>query len=186
MLLWRKEPIKVPNFNLLISPNLDLDRLLLLKVHIKFQPKKVQRSCVSWHCLLTENWKKNWFVVSKMTRIWWILIRALKSLKNSHFDRSLPWKVYNVWPKKVQRSYLLWHYRVMQNLKKSWLLVRKVTRGIWQIFTRVLESWDSKLGLLWGTFIPRRKCMSLKFTGELCVLTMKKDAKCERTSWKLT
>ena len=27
--------------------------------------------------------KQNWFVVSKMTKIWWILIRALKSLKKS-------------------------------------------------------------------------------------------------------
>ena len=28
-----------------------------------------------------QNLKKNWFVVSKMARIWWILIRARKSLK---------------------------------------------------------------------------------------------------------
>ena len=28
-----------------------------------------------------QNLKKNWFAVSKMARIWWILIRALKSLK---------------------------------------------------------------------------------------------------------
>ena len=32
--------------------------------------------------------RENWFVVSKMTRIWWILIRALKSSKNLHFDWS--------------------------------------------------------------------------------------------------
>ena len=37
----------------------------------------------------------------------------------------------------------------------------------------------SKLGLLLGFFIHRRKCMSLKFTGELCVMTMKNDAKLE-------
>ena len=30
-----------------------------------------------------------------------------------------------------------------------------------------------------GTFIQSRKYMSLKFTGELCVLTMKNDAKIE-------
>ena len=35
-----------------------------------------------------------------MTRIWLILIRALKSLKNLHFDWSFSCKVYNVWPKK--------------------------------------------------------------------------------------
>ena len=30
-----------------------------------------------------------------------------------------------------------------------------------------------------GPFIQSRKCMSLKFTGELCVMTMKNDAKFE-------
>ena len=62
----------------------------------------------------------------------------------------------------------------MQNLKKNWLVVWKITWGILQIFTRACESWDSKLGLLWGTFISSRKYISLKFTGELCVMTMKK------------
>ena len=57
-----------------------------------------------------------------------------------YFDWSLLWKVYNVWPKKVQRSYLSWPWRVIQNLKKNWLVVCKTTSGIWQIFTRELES----------------------------------------------
>ena len=38
----------------------------------------------------------------------------------------------------------------------------------------------SKLGLLLGPFIQSRKCMSLKFTGELCVMTMNNDAKFEK------
>ena len=44
------------------------------------------------------------------------------------------------------------------------------------------------MALLWGTLIPSRKGRSLKFTGELCVMTMKKDAKFEKelTSSKLT
>ena len=62
----------------------------------------------------------------------------------------------------------------MQTLKKNWLLVWKITWGIWQIFTNALESWDSKLELVWGTFIPSRKCMSLKLTGESDIMTMKK------------
>ena len=37
----------------------------------------------------------------------------------------------------------------------------------------------SKLGLSLGHFIQSRKCMSLKLTGELCVRTMKNDAKFE-------
>ena len=128
-ILWKKEPIKVSNFKLSISPSLYLDRLLLLKVY-KISAKKLLRSCVSWHCRLMQNLKKKWFVVSKLIRIWWILIRALKSLKNLHFDLFLPWKVCNVWSKKVQRSYLSWHYRVMQNLKKNWPVVWRITWGI--------------------------------------------------------
>ena len=37
----------------------------------------------------------------------------------------------------------------------------------------------SKLGLWWDPFVQSRKCMSLKFTEELCVMTMKNDAKFE-------
>ena len=37
----------------------------------------------------------------------------------------------------------------------------------------------SKLGLWWDPFIQNRKCLSLKFTEELCVMTMKNDTKLE-------
>ena len=37
----------------------------------------------------------------------------------------------------------------------------------------------SKLGLSLDPFIQSRKCMSLKLKGELCVMTMKNDAKFE-------
>ena len=37
----------------------------------------------------------------------------------------------------------------------------------------------SKLGLWWDLFIQSRIRLNLKFTGELCVMTMKKDAKRE-------
>ena len=37
----------------------------------------------------------------------------------------------------------------------------------------------SELGLWWDPFIQIKKCMSLTFTGELCVMTMKIDAKFE-------
>ena len=36
-----------------------------------------------------------------------------------------------------------------------------------------------KIGTLMGSFIQSRKCMSLKFTGEFCVMTMKNDTKFE-------
>ena len=48
---------------------------------------------------------------------------------------------------------------------------------MWQIFTRALES--LKIGTLMGSYIESRKCMSLKFTEELCVMTVRNDAKFE-------
>ena len=84
---------KVSDFRLLRC------RLLLLKIY-KISAEKVQRSYVSWYWRVMQNLKKNQFVVSKMTRIWWTLIQALNSLKNLQFDWLLSCKVYNVWPKK--------------------------------------------------------------------------------------
>ena len=43
------------------------------------------------------------------------------------------------------------------------------------------STFDSlKFGFLLGPFIQSRKYMNLKFTGELCVMTMKNDAKSEQ------
>ena len=43
------------------------------------------------------------------------------------------------------------------------------------------ELWKvSKLGLSWDLFVQSRKCMSLKFTEELCVMTIKNDTKIEK------
>ena len=47
----------------------------------------------------------------------------------------------------------------------------------WQIFTRELEI--LKIGTFRGPFIQSRKCMSLKCTGELCIMAMNNDAKFE-------
>ena len=56
------------------------------------------------------------------------------------------------------------------------LVVWKMTWGIWQIFTRAHEF--LKIWTFIGSFYAR-KCMSLKLKGELCVMTMKNDAKFE-------
>ena len=105
------------------------------------------------------------------------LTQTLESLKNLHFNGLLVTTVYNVWAKTIQRSYLSWHRRVMQSLKKNWLVVWKMKGEIWQIFTRALES--VRIGTLMGSFVQSRKCMSVKFTEELCVMTMKNDTKTE-------
>ena len=120
--------------------------------YVKLQLKKY-KGLMSHY---TEEWCK----------IWWKT--NLLFLKNMQFDWSLLCKVYNFRPKKVQRSYLSRHWRVMQNLKQNWLVVWKMTWGIWQIFTRTL-----KFGLWWYPFVQSRKCTNKKFTEELCVIKLK-------------
>ena len=62
--------------------------------------------------------------------------------------------------KKVQRSYLSWHWRVMQNLKKNWLVVWKTTTETWLIFIRTME--NVKIGILMGSFCPKYKLPELQ------------------------
>ena len=177
-----KDPIKVQDFRLLTA-HIKFHQICVLIdffcwKYIKTFAEKVQRSYVSLPWGLMQNLMKNWSFVSKMTRIWWILTWILESLKDLHFYWFLLCKVFNVWPKKVQRSYLSWHWRVMQNLKKNWLVVWKMTWRICHKFSpehlKVL-----KLRLKWDPFVQNRKCMSLKFTEELYVMAMKNDAKFE-------
>ena len=102
-----------------------------------------------------------------MTRIWWIFIRALKILKKLHFDWSFLCKVYIIWRKKVQRSYLSWHGTIMPNLKKNWLVVWKVTLGIWHVFTRTHGCVKRKT--LLGSFSTKQKMYEIKhYRGVIC------------------
>ena len=113
--------------------------------------------------------KENWFVVSKMTRIWWILIRALKSPKNLHFDMSFP---------------------VMFDLKKSSGVIFHDTREwckIWRKTDFCFQKFSpehlkvSKLGLWWNSFVQSWKCTSSRFTGKLweCFIRVNNGAKIE-------
>ena len=150
-----------------MSPNLYFDKLLLMKVYKNFSWKSAENLCFM---TLKSNAKfeEKLIVVSIMTSIWWILMRAPESLKHLHFDWFLLCKVYHVSLKKVLRSYLSWYWTVFQNFKKNWLVVWKMTGAIWNIFTRAL--W-------WNPFIQSRKCVRLKVTEKLCVMTKKNNAK---------
>ena len=110
-----------------------------------------------------------------MTRIWWILFWALKSLKNVHFDWCAKHTTFDL--KKVQWSYISWHWRVVQNLKKNWLVVWKWHEEFAKFSPEHMKF--SKLGLSLDPLIQSRKCVSLKLKGELCVMRMKNDAKFE-------
>ena len=108
---------------------------------------------------------------------------STQNSRNFHFGWFLLCKVYNVRPEKRQRSYLSWHWRVMQNLNKKLTCgfkndMRNMTNFHW-------STWKiSKLGFWWDPFIQNRKRMSLKFTEKLCVMRMKNDAKLdEELNW---
>ena len=118
--------------------NVHFDVLFLSRVYIVWA-KKVQRSYLSWHWRVIQNLERNQHVVSKLTwGIWQILTRALENLKNFDFNGLFLSRVYIVWAKKVQRSYLSWHWRVIQNFERNQLVVSKLTRGIWHSLTWAL------------------------------------------------
>ena len=118
-----------------------------------------------------------------------------ESLQNWHekFDKFLPehLKVSKIcalmgsfWTKYIM--FELKKYRgVMFHDNEKWSKIwRKADFwfGKWRKeFGKVLpeHSEVSKLRLLWDSFIQSRKCISLKFTGELCIMTMKNDSKFE-------
>ena len=57
-----------------------------------------------------------------------------------HFDGFHLSKEDEVLDEKVQKSYVSWHWQVMQSLKKNWLLIPKMTWGIWWILMRAVAS----------------------------------------------
>ena len=99
-----------------------LDGILLSKVK-NVWGQNLQGSFLSWQRRMTQNFKTNWLVSSKLTGgIWQILTRAPKNLKNLHFNGLLLNKVDNVWAKKI-------YTQALENLKKlhfNGLLFNKV------------------------------------------------------------
>ena len=126
----------------------NFDGILLSKVE---NVCAFQRSYVSWQWRMIQKLRRNWLAVLKLTSgTLQILTGALESLKNLCFNWLLVAKVCIVRATKQQRSYLLWHWRVMEILKKNWLVVWKKTWEIWQIFARALESVKIDGILWWG------------------------------------
>ena len=60
------------------------------------------------------------------------LYLSTQNFKNLNFKGLLLTKVYNVSAKKGHRSYVWWQSGFMQNLKKNWIALSKMTWGIWQ------------------------------------------------------
>ena len=105
------------------------------------------------------------------------MTRALKNLKNLHFNGLILTKVYNVSAKKVQRSYVWLHSRLIQSLKENWLVLPKIDMRNLANFHQSI--WKSPNWNIDGILFSSWKCTSLNFTCELCVMAMKNDAKIE-------
>ena len=119
-----------------ISPNFCFDRLLLLKVY-KISARKY-RGVIS-HFI--EECIKIWRNINLLFQKW----QEFGEHCSEHSKFAKMCQLCNVWPKKVQRSYLLSHWSFIQNLKKadSWFGKWHVEFGkFWQEQLEV-----SKLGL---------------------------------------
>ena len=64
-------------------------------------------------------------------------------------------------------------------LKENWPFLSKVTWGIWEVFTRALES--LKIGTLMGFFYPKYKMYQLKIYRE--VICQDKEKRCKIWRW---
>ena len=65
-------------------------------------------------CDDNEEWWKIWREIDLSFQNWQkefdeFRLESLKSLKKFYFNGLVLAKLYNVWAKKVQRSYILWH-----------------------------------------------------------------------------
>ena len=122
--------------------------------------KEIDLSFQNWHKEFDEYWLEHWRA-SKIYILgcFWpkYIMFELKKYRGIIFHGTRKWC--KIWGKSD-----LWFGKSHEELCKFLLEQMKV----------------SKLGLLLSPFIQTIKCMSLKFTGELCVMTMKYDAKFEK------
>ena len=89
-----------------------------------------------------------------------------------HFHEVFLSKVNKVWTKKMERSYLSWHWKVMQNLNKPWTYGFKNGMRNWGTFIRALKSLKNCTFMY--SFWPKHKMFQLenlkgdaKFKGKL-------------------
>ena len=103
------------------------------------------------------------------------LHRNTRKSQNWNFEGILLSKVETVWAKNLHRSYVSWQGRMMQNLKRNWLVVSKLTWGIWQILTRALENLKNLHfnGLLLNKVY---NVWAKKSIGEFCLMALNIDA----------
>ena len=118
------------------SRNWDFDRILLSKVR-KY---------------MMQNWIRNWHFRIDMRTLLEFLPKHSKISKICTLMGCL-WPKYVMFElRKEQRSYVWWHWIMMQSLKENWFVLSKMTWGIWEISNRAIESLE--IGTSMGFFYP--------------------------------
>ena len=81
----------------------------------------------SWNCIYFQQKEPT------KVQIWWNSLEQLKFcfLMGSFCKNQIKFQA------KVQKSYISWDWRVMQNLNKNWLVVSNMTWRIWWIFQSI-------------------------------------------------
>ena len=133
-------------------------------------------------------------VISNDTEEWWKIWRGIDlSFQNWHEEFDEFWPEHSKISKICTLMGCFWPKYIMFELKKYRGAIFHDTK-VWCKIWRKTDLWFgkwyeefgkfspkhtkfSKLGLLLNPFIQTRKCMSLKLTRELCVMTMKNYAK---------
>ena len=72
-------------------------------------------------------------------------------------------------------SYISWQWRMMQNLNRNWLASSKLRSRIWQMLTQAIKTFKN----LHLNGLLLTKVNSLRFKGEVCVMTMNNNSKYE-------
>ena len=83
-------------------------------------------------CHDNEEWIKIWRRIALSVQNWLEEFDESLPEHSLNFKGLLLTKVYNVSAKKVHRSYVWCQSGFMQNLKKNWITLSKMTWGIWQ------------------------------------------------------
>ena len=149
--------------------------LFLLKVY-KTSTKKVQRGYVLWHWRAIWILKKNQFVVSKKTRVWWIFNPNTQKFSKICTLIGPFHAMYITLDLKRYRGVIFHDTEVP---RKIWRKTDSWPRKWREKFTKFppehLEV--SKLRLWKDLFVQRRNGMSWKIKEELYAVTLKNDGK---------
>ena len=142
--------------------NFDLSTRLLNKVYIVWA-EKVQRIYLSWHWRVMQIEEKltcclenDWNLANFHQNTW--------KCQNWDFDGILLSKIEKVWPWNLQRSYVSWQWRIMQNLKRNWLVIWKLIWGHSMWNQPTLPTWPTWILLIFcQVIVPIKKWKSWKF-----------------------